>query len=172
MIETGGSELGANATLVAYFDAVGAEVYRYVSRLTGGDRALTEDIVQDAFCSLVRKSAREGVHNMSPGFAMVVARNRFLDHVRSQARERRRWHRIDVAADEVDGPEHSVAAQDRAHRLLAALPALERCDLPIADIARLIGRSEAATSSLLARARRRLRRLLDSEPEREVEGTA
>ena len=76
--------------VIAFFRLVSAEVHRYVSRLTGGDRQLTEDIVQEAFLALVRQSRGGLLVEVERGWIMTTARNRFIDHVRSSNREDRR----------------------------------------------------------------------------------
>ena len=77
--------------VIDFFRHVSTDVHRYVSRLTAGDRQLTEDIVQDAFFSLVRQSRNGLVSEVEPGWIMTTARNRFIDHVRSVGRETRRF---------------------------------------------------------------------------------
>src|SRR6185295_8588773 len=101
-----------------------SEVHRYVSRLTGGDRQLTEDIVQDAFFALVRQSRRGLLIEVEPGWIMTTARNRFIDHVRSCERERRRLDANQRSiGDEDDGgwrdTEAGVLSAARATALLA-----------------------------------------------------
>jgi RNA polymerase sigma-70 factor (ECF subfamily) len=154
--------------LVTYFDHVADDLHRYVSRLTSGDRALTEDIVQDSFMSLVQH-ARQGGDDVSPGWIMRTAHNRFIDHVRSSRREAHRITRV-AAGDrnETPGPEMRAISGEHACALLAALPEQERWalalhtvdELSVAEVAAILGRSIEATTSLLARARRRLRAIV------------
>lgn len=155
---------------------VSTDVHRYVSRLTAGDRQLTEDIVQDAFFSLVRQSRNGLLSEVEPGWIMTTARNRFIDHVRSCGREARRR---DAYQDTIgDGTalgwrdtEAGVLSADRARSLLAALPDQERWalslqvvdELTVAEVAELLGRSVDATTSLLPRARRRLRAVVEAD---------
>ena len=162
--------------VIAYFRHVSSEVHRYVSRLTGGDRQLTEDIVQDAFFALVRQTRNGLLLEVEPGWIMTTARNRFIDHVRACDRERRRLdaHQRTIC-DEIFGgwgdTEAGVLAAARATALLAALPDQERWalslqvvdELSVAEVAELLGRSVEATTSLLARARRRLRTVVEAD---------
>ena len=162
--------------VIAFFRHVSAEVHRYVSRLTGGDRQLTEDIVQDAFFALVRQSRNGLLLEVEPGWIMTTAHNRFIDHVRACDRERRRLdaHQREIG-DEVDcgwrDTEARVLSAARATALLASLPNQERWalslqvvdDLSVAEVAELLGRSVEATTSLLARARRRLRTVVEAD---------
>jgi RNA polymerase sigma-70 factor, ECF subfamily len=150
-------------------------VHRYVSRLTGGDRQLTEDIVQDAFFALVRQARQGTLVEVDPGWIMTTARSRFIDHVRAVDRERQRLERHDrersEMPDEWTDPEPVTASAERATAMLADLPDSERWalalqvvdGLTVAEIAALLGRSIEATTSLLARARRRLRSRVESD---------
>jgi RNA polymerase sigma-70 factor (ECF subfamily) len=162
--------------VIEFFRHVSSDVHRYVSRLTGGDRQLTEDIVQDAFFSLVRQSRNGLLFEVEPGWIMTTARNRFIDHVRSRDREHRRLDAYqytigDGAAGGWRDSEADVLSASRARSLLAALPEQERWalslqvvdELSVAEVARLLGRSVEATTSLLARARRRLRTVVEGE---------
>ncbi len=102
---------------------------------------------------------------LTPAWILGVARHKLLDHWRRQDRERRRL--AELAAPLAAGR----GAQDpwpdeldhlRAEAVLAALPADHRAaltfryvdDLPVSEVARLVGRSEHGAESLLARARR------------------
>ena len=162
--------------VIDFFRHVSTDVHRYVSRLTGGDRQLTEDIVQDAFFSLIRQSRKGLLVEVEPGWIMTTARNRFIDHVRSVGRETRRFDACqgtfgDGAARGWRDTEAGVLAADRARALLAGLPEQERWalslqvvdDLSVAEVAELLGRSVEATTSLLARARRRLRTIVEAD---------
>jgi RNA polymerase sigma-70 factor, ECF subfamily len=162
--------------VIDFFRHVSTDVHRYVSRLTGGDRQLTEDIVQDAFFSLVRQSRHGLLVEVEPGWIMTTARNRFIDHVRSEDRERRRLdaYRGTLGDGDTRGwrdTEAGVLSADRAACLLAALPEQERWalslqvvdELSVAEVAVLLGRSVEATTSLLARARRRLRTIVEAD---------
>ena len=162
--------------VIDFFRHVSSDVHRYVSRLTGGDRQLTEDLVQDAFYSLVRQSRRGSLSEVEPGWIMTTARNRFIDHVRSVDREHRRLDAYEgmmgTATDEGwRDTESGVISADKASALLAALPEQERWalalqvvdELTIAEVAALLGRSVDATTSLLARVRRRLRTIVEAD---------
>jgi RNA polymerase sigma-70 factor (ECF subfamily) len=145
------------------------ELHRYVARLTGGDRQLTEDVVQETFISLLRHDREGADATMHMGWLITTARNRFIDQLRSRQREDARLERH-AAWDQRESPEpdFGTVSSDQARWMLSRLPDHERLalalhtieGLAIAEVAALIGRSVEATTSLLARARRRLRALM------------
>lgn len=134
------------------------ELFRYASRLTG-DRAAAEELVQDTYLQLVRQVRAGAVTTVDIGWLVVTCRRRFLDTLRSQ--RRRSLRERTFARTGPHAPEPGGAVVDA----LAALPADQRAamvlryvdDLPVAEVARQLGRSEHATESLLARARAGLR---------------
>jgi RNA polymerase sigma-70 factor, ECF subfamily len=152
--------------MLEFFLSASEEVHRYVSRLTGGDQQLTEDIVQETFIALMLHHRAGNDAVMGVGWLMTTARNRLIDHVRSRLRERVRIERH-TAGDELDVPPIDLAtiSADQARWMLAQLPLRERVALAlhtldgqsVAEVAVLLDRSVEATTSLLARARRRLR---------------
>ena len=169
-----GSRVDSPSAMLEFFLRSAEEVHRYVGRLTGGDVALTEDIVQETFIALLRH-AREGTDvTMHDGWLMTAARCRFIDHLRSRHRESARVRRH-LAGEmfESPDPDFGAVSTDQARWLLARLPVQERLALSlhtveeysVAEVAELIGRSLQATTSLLARARRRLRVLLLEAPD-------
>ena len=66
------------------------DVHRYISRLTGGDRQLTEDIVQETFIAMFRHQKSRPDLEVGVGWLMTAARNRLIDHVRSRQRDQAR----------------------------------------------------------------------------------
>lgn len=156
---------GAIGEFLSFFDAVSPDLYRFVSRLCGGDRALTEDVVQDTALHLARAWRDGRLESLDVAWVMVVARRRFIDHVRRASSDNARVSKVGSAANNAAPADVDVIGRDEARRLLQALPDTERhalslhvvADLPVAEVAAVLGRSVAATTSLLARARRRLR---------------
>lgn len=149
--------------IAALYDRSIAEVFRYATRLTAGDRAWADEIVQDAYVAAMRHLRDGDDVELSVGFVITACRNRFLDDVRSTARRRRREERS------VGRPQPGVDPADRvgheATDAMRSLPAEQRAamvlryvdDLPVAEVARQLGRSVHATESLLARAKATLR---------------
>jgi RNA polymerase sigma-70 factor (ECF subfamily) len=144
------------------------EVYAYAIRLTGGDRSLAQDLVQEALLAWARRWCDWDAAALEIGWMIVVARRRFLDHLRRTEREARR---LSVVA-EPDGAEPDWSRVDGGEALacLGRLSADHRAalvlryvdDLSVPEVAELMGRSIAATESLLARGRRRLAGLVEA----------
>lgn len=144
------------------------DVHRAASRLCGADRAATEELVQDTYLALVRHVREHPDEVVGVGWLVVTCRNRFLDLHRSEQRRQRREAAASTAAPPTTpAPERSDDITTR----LAALPALQRSaivlryvdDLPVGEVARLLGKSVHATESLLARGRSALRAAISSE---------
>jgi RNA polymerase sigma-70 factor (ECF subfamily) len=137
-------------------------------RLTGGDAATAEDLVQEAFVGLVRAWRDGRVDRLEIRWLIKVVRQRFLDGVRGRSREDRR-PRL-VAAGTSSSDPHGVAGR-RAMAWLERLPSRARAalvlryvdDLPVGAVAAALGVSTRAAESLLARGRRQLRTIVEEE---------
>jgi len=149
-----------------WYDAALPRVYGFVFGRAGGDSLLAEDITAQAFLEAIR--ARKTFDGRSDPVTWIcsIARNRLIDHYRTEARDHGRHLRLIVT--ELTGaqtPWDQLDNRDAALASLAALPPLERTALTlryvdgysVRETARLIGRTEAATESLLMRARDRVR---------------
>lgn len=153
---------------LAFYRASLGEVHRSLSRLTGGDRALTEDLAQETYLALHREAAAGRVSDVERGWAIVVARRKFLDHLRRTWREARRLEVVGTEPPPGAEPDWSQVDPGAALALLGRLGDDQRAalvlryvdDLPTAEVAGLLERSVAATESLLARGRRELARLV------------
>jgi RNA polymerase sigma-70 factor (ECF subfamily) len=141
-------------------------VYRYLSRLTGGDRALTEDLTQEVCLSLVRHASGSGAEALDVGWMIVVARRRFADHLRRSARDQRLYEALGPSDREIE-PDWTGRSGD-ALACLGRLDPRQRAalvfryvdDLSVREVASLLGLSNEATESLLARARHTLARIV------------
>lgn len=154
--------------VVAYYRATVAEVFAYLVRLCGDvDRAA--DLTQEVYAAVFHEMRAGRLVDPTVGWAIVVGRHKFLDGIRRSRREERRLALVDV--DRVTEPDWDAVAGGDALRLLGRLSDEHRAalvlryvdDLPVADVARELRRSVAATESLLARARRQLARLVEEE---------
>ena len=136
------------------------------------NRAEAEDIVQDTFLRVVEHAHQLAAINDLRVWLVRLTWNRAID-----SRRRRRPDQIDDAtasqllahtlpADQLLGDHQQLTT---VLRELERLPAKERAiltlsavhELTTAEIARILGRSESATRSLLHRARTRLRARLN-----------
>lgn len=154
--------------ILELYDRSLVDVHRAASRLCGGDRVATEELVQDTYLALVRHCRDHPDEMVGVGWLVVTCRNRFLDLHRSEQRRQRR----ETAAAGVGAADHGNPDRgDDITTRLAALPALQRSaivlryidDLPVGEVARLLGKSVHATESLLARGRSALRAAISSE---------
>ena len=154
------------AAFRAFYDEALPRVYSYFFHRCGGERGVAEELTQETFVGAVaelrkRRPIGEPVH-----WIFGIARHKLVDNYRKLEREEKR----DARAEATE-PDHSVwhSAEERelTARALAALPAAQRAalvlryldDLPVADVARALGRSLHATESLIARAKEGFRRV-------------
>ena len=150
-----------------WYETALPRVYGFVYARTGGDSILAEDITAQAFLEAVRARATFGGRSDPVTWICSIARNRLIDHYRSEARDATRHLRLIVtdAGSEEQASWDRVEDRDAVLSSLAALPPIERTALmlryldgySVRETARLIGRSEPATESLLGRARERVR---------------
>ncbi len=93
-----------------------------------------------------------------------IARHKLADHFRALERDERRQVRMELRQIEMPVDGQRRGGDRRTHRVIEALrtlPASQRAvlvfvvldDLPVAEAARLLGKSPEATESLLFRAR-------------------
>jgi RNA polymerase sigma-70 factor (ECF subfamily) len=131
--------------------------------LTGGDRTLTEDLLQETCLATVRAARSGSTEDLTVGWMIVVARRRFVDHLRRTQREQSRLATVGVAGEATE-PDWDSIGSDQALDLLGRLTHDQRAalifryidDLAVREVAELLGRSVSATESLLARGRREL----------------
>ncbi len=136
-------------------------VYRYASRLTGGDPVRTDELVQETYLGVLSADA-DGEPTTS--YLITACRHRFLDQLRSEQRRRRREQHVaaPAAVPPVDPAEiragpavAALATLSDEHRAALVLRYVD--DLTVRDVARHLGRRVRATESLLVRARLALR---------------
>lgn len=153
--------------------SVAATVFRVV-----GDAAVAEELTQEAFFKAALRWRRLRRYDRPGAWVRRVA---IRDAVRASRREQRydRRQRVEVVADRgaVDGGSgEGVSCDGGLWAALLALPAKQRAsvalyyleDRPTAEVAELVGCSEATVRSHLRAARRRLADLLGEHDEGEV----
>jgi RNA polymerase sigma-70 factor (ECF subfamily) len=156
------------ASFRVWYDAALPRVYRYLVARCAGDIALAEELTQQAFVEAIRHRDRFDGRADVVTWLCAIGRNRLVDHFRRQGRDLRReerlvsatdprargstWDRLEVR-DAVEGALNQLPPDQRLALLFQHLDGLS-----VREIAQVIGRSEKATESLLARARTRFRR--------------
>ena len=154
----------------AWYDAALPRVFGYVHGRTSGNTELAEDITQQAFIAAIEARGKYDGRADPVTWICAIARNALLDHYRRASRDER-WH-LAVVVHEIVDPGARIERLDQRDEVIAALRVLtvdqrgamllRYADrLPVREVARLIGRSEAATESLLSRSRERLRTVLE-----------
>ena len=146
----------------AFYERTLPHVYGYCFHRCGR-HALAEDLTQETYAAAAR-AMEDGVTPSLP-WLLTVARNKLVDELRRQDREARKltgwWARRDPTNERGDVPDQDV----RTVAALAAVPPSQRAALilhhvdgqPVAEVARLLRRSEPAVESLLARGRKSFR---------------
>ncbi|MEA2549074.1 MAG: polymerase sigma-70 factor, subfamily [Chloroflexota bacterium] len=149
-------------------------VYAYLLSRCGHDVALAEELSQQTFVAAIAQSARFDGRSEVVTWLCGIARHKLADHFRAIEREERRQMRLEVRQIDVgQGAVDAPGLDDRADiaDALRSLPAAQRAvlvfvvldGLPAAEAGRLMGRSAAATQSLLHRARESFRRAYGGE---------
>jgi RNA polymerase sigma-70 factor (ECF subfamily) len=143
------------------------EVYAYVFHRCGGVQSITEDLVQETYLAAVKALGSDGHAEVNLPWLIGVARHKIVDHFRAREREQRRLTLVagDQAAIDV-ARGSGKAARERAMHALDLVPAAQRAalvlryldDLPVPEVARVLGKSVHATESLLARGRENFKR--------------
>lgn len=136
------------------------EVYRYALRLTGGDGVRSADLTQETYAALLRHVERRPDEPVGIAWLITCCRHRHLDTLRgSRRRERnqvRGWERPVLEPPEPQ--DHVIDALSRLKPEERVVLVMKHVDgFGVADIAAEIGKSVAATESVLRRARERLR---------------
>jgi RNA polymerase sigma-70 factor, ECF subfamily len=166
--------LADDAAFDSWYRRTLPRVYSYLVSRTGGDVSLAEDLTQQTFVAAIDQRSRFDARSDTVTWLCGIARHKLADHFRAIERDERRQRRMEVREIHLDENRRSeLGIEDRAmiSEALRSLPASQRAvlafvvldDLPVADAARLIGRSRSATESLLFRARDSFRRAYAAE---------
>lgn len=166
---------GEAAAAAALLDRLGPRLMAFVKRMTAGDHALAEDIVQEAFVRLWRRASTwdaDGTAQMSTWLGRVAA-NLAIDARRRAARTQTMPEGYDPA-DDTPGVDARMIRDERLSALdqaLAALPERQRQAVVLRhiegysnpDIAAMMDVGVEAVESLTARGKRRLAELMRTE---------
>ena len=157
---------GDDAAWASLYDSLAADLRAYIARIGGRD---PDDILGETMVQLVRDVKRfNGSHDELRPWAFRIARNRVIDSARRRAR--RPEDSADLNDDTLPdpGPLAEAPDLDRVSELLDLLTDDQRdalwlryvADLPLAEVAEIMGRDAAAVSALTLRAMKRLRKRL------------
>jgi RNA polymerase sigma-70 factor (ECF subfamily) len=149
----------------AWYEYALPRVHRYLFHRCGRDRALAEELTQETFVAAIRSSKRFSGRGDPVNWVIGIARHRLADHFRRLARQEHGVINL-ASRGHADAVMPSPDPDDELAAALAALPAMQRAaivlryldDLPVREVARVLGRSEKAVESLLSRGRDALRR--------------
>ena len=136
---------------------------------------LAEELTQQTFVAAIDQRSRFDGRSDSVTWLCGIARHKLADHFRSIEREERRRIRMEIREIHLDTEGDEPGVEDRLliAETFRSLPPSQRAvlvfvvldDLPVAEAARLLGKSRPATESLLFRARESFRRAYESEAE-------
>lgn len=169
--ETGGGDL------LAAFDASLPSVYGYLLHRCGS-RSTAEDLTSETFLGAAEAVRRGTVRRIDTAWLIGVARHKLADHWRRQEREQRNLRAVAGVSTTADpGPGGSghldaLAARRTLTRLApqhrAGLTLRYVDDLPVAEVASLLGRTLEATEALLTRAKAAFRRIYTTQEGRDA----
>jgi RNA polymerase sigma-70 factor (ECF subfamily) len=186
MSEQPAGPASAGARLLALYDHALPQVYGYLLARCG-QRAVAEDLTAETFLAAV-DAVRSGPGGpggpgapVSTAWLVGVARHKLSDHWRRQAREQRALHAVaaEPAAplepeDPWDARLDAMRARDVLQQLgphhRAALTLRYMDDLPVPQVADLLGRTVHATEALLVRARSAFRAAYRRDGEEDGDG--
>lgn len=154
----GADELLDPVRFRTFYDRALPMVYGYLWRRCGRSEEVAMDLTQDTFLGAV-KSLRAGQSVADPSaWVMALARRRLVDFYRRREVRHRAHPQLEsqaLALDETSAAEARILAALEAvpdhYRLALILRYVD--DLSVSETAELLGKSVAATESLLARAR-------------------
>jgi RNA polymerase sigma-70 factor (ECF subfamily) len=124
--------------------------------------ALAEDLTSETVLATVDRVRSGQIDTIEVGYLIGIARHKLVDHWRRQEREQRH---LKVYVRDEDTADDTVFEPGRAATVLAELNPMQRAaltlryvdDLPVPEVARVLGRSVHATETLLVRAKRAFR---------------
>jgi RNA polymerase sigma-70 factor, ECF subfamily len=158
-----GEVFASQAAFDAWYEATLPRVFGYVFSRCGRDRDLAEELTQLTFVDAVRSRAAFAGRSDAFTWLCAIARHKLADHYRRLDDEERRHLRLveRVRSSSEGDTGADVAEREAISRALERLPALQRAvlvftaldGLSVREAAALLERSEAATESLLHRAR-------------------
>jgi RNA polymerase sigma-70 factor (ECF subfamily) len=146
----------------------------FLYRMTGGDRALAEDLVQEAFLRVLKAIRQYKYPRPFKAWLYAIATNLAHDHFKRAEVRQRADTPAEKVPGQVDGPEHNLLVADEAQqvaRSLQALPDGQReavilryyQELSLNEISEALGVPLGTVKSRLSLGLRRLREILEAE---------
>ncbi|HTX01367.1 MAG TPA: sigma-70 family RNA polymerase sigma factor [Acidimicrobiales bacterium] len=159
----GAEQAGADErreSFLALYDGALPEVYGYLSARCGA-AALAEELTAETFLAAVDAVRREPPTPVNVAWLIGVARHKLVDHWRAEERRDRRFQLLTTLRPPDEEPWEVELDALRVREVLGELSPQHRAvlslryldDLPVAEVAELLGRTLHATEALLARAR-------------------
>jgi RNA polymerase sigma-70 factor (ECF subfamily) len=161
----------SQATVLADAHLALVEVYGYLLHRC---RSVTvaEDLAAESVLAAVDRIRSGSIDTITTAYVVGIARHKLVDHWRKEERERRHLTALAGRKDsptETDDPAsfepgralEVLALLRPAHRTVLTLRYVD--DLPVGEIAHLLGRSVESTETLLTRAKREFRGRYGSE---------
>jgi len=153
------------AALLACYDAVLPQVYGYLLRRCGR-REVAEELTSETFLAAAAAVRGPTAPRVDAAWLLGVARHKLVDHWRRQERDQRNLRAVAAQPAPPEDPWDERLDALRARETLAGLAPQYRLaltlryvdDLPVAQVAALVGRTLHATEALLVRARAAFRR--------------
>jgi RNA polymerase sigma-70 factor (ECF subfamily) len=150
--------------LLAAYDQTLPHVYGYLMSRCG-QRWLAEDLTAETFLAAVDAVHGQRSAPLTRAWLIGIARHKLADHWRREAREQLRLQSVRSPGEQLDPwdaeldrvlAQVTLSQLSPTHRLVLTLRYVD--DLPVPEVAELIGRTVHATEALLVRARAAFRR--------------
>ncbi len=144
--------------LTQLYEANFDKIYRYIA-LKIGDRTEAEDVTQQVFLKAIESISSFNWKGISfSAWLFRIAHNQIVDYLRRKSK-RRTVPIEETVPSKVDDPVHTAELNIEMEALAEAMKRLTRAqqeviclrfagDLPIAEVARMMGRSEGAVKAL------------------------
>jgi RNA polymerase sigma-70 factor, ECF subfamily len=154
---------------LALYDSALPQVFGYLVRRCGS-ATVAEDLTSETFIAAIDAVDRGKMPSLTVAWLIGIARHKLVDHWRRVEREQRLVSVVSTIDAVVDDDWQTPLDATLAHQVLASLAPQHRSalvlrhldGLPVAEVARLLGRTVGATEVLLVRARRAFRETYES----------
>jgi len=165
----------SEAAFRSWYDRNLPRVYAFIASRCGGPGPLAEELTQQTFVDAVRHARSFDGRSEPTTWLLAIGRHKLADHFRALERDERRRLRIAVTDISPRSSARDLGVSDERdaiERAIRTLPAAQQAallfrhldGLSIAEIAGLLGRSDSAVESLLARAREGFRAAYEGRP--------